>query len=223
MLHLPKQELASSNDMNQPRSGDDSDAHAFIVHRRDKSTKQSVLIGDKIANWTITVGGLLVIVAVITIMLFLISVALPLATGGEVRQHSVHALGTPKQVAWLTADEYTTLGLRITADGQVSAFHIPTGSFVTAFDLEFAAPATAVAGVVTREQVAFGFADGTVRFGTLSFDVGVLREGALPPARQALSARDSRLDGTVFTALPSGDYRSIRAAWDIVRAARGMR
>ncbi|HUG99591.1 MAG TPA: ABC transporter permease [Gammaproteobacteria bacterium] len=201
--------------MNQPGSGNDSDAHAFIVHRRDKSTKQSVLIGDKIANWSITLGGLLVIVAVITIMLFLVSVALPLATGGEVRQHSVYTLGTPKQVAWLTADEYTTLGLRITADGQVSAFHIPTGTFVTASDLEFAETATAVAGVVTREQVAFGFADGSVRFGTFNFEPGVITADNLPAGRQQLNESDSLAGITIYRELNTGDYRTITPAWTI--------
>ncbi len=201
--------------MNQPRSGNDSDAHAFIVHRREKSTKRSVLIGDKIANWSITLGGLLVIVAVITIMLFLVSVALPLATGGEVRQHSVYTLGTPKQVAWLTADEYTTLGLRITADGQVSAFHIPTGTFVTASDLEFAETATAVAGVVTREQVAFGFADGTVRFGTFNFEPGVITAENLPTGRQQLNEIDSLAGNTIYRELTTGDYRAITPTWTI--------
>jgi phosphate transport system permease protein len=204
--------------MNQPRSGNDSDAHAFIVHRRDKSTKKSVVIGDKIANWTITLGGLLVIVAVITIMLFLVSVAMPLATGGEVRQHSVYTLDTPKQVAWLAADEYTTLGIRVTADGQVSAFHIPTGHSVVAADLEFAERATAVAGVVTREQVAFGFADGTVRFGTFGFEVGVITPDTLPSARQQLNEIDSLAGNTIYRELTTGDYRTITPVWTIAEA-----
>jgi hypothetical protein len=138
----------------------------------------------------------------------------------RVRQHSVYTLGTPKQVAWLTADEYTTLGLRITADGQVSAFHIPTGSFVTASDLEFAATATAVAGVVTREQVAFGFADGTVRFGTFNFEPGVITADNLPKGLQQLNESDSLGGSTIYRELNTGDYRTITPVWTIAMPSR---
>jgi phosphate transport system permease protein len=201
--------------MNQRESGGSSDAHALAVHRRDKSTKRSVVIGEKAATWLITIGGLLVIVAVITIMLFLVSVAVPLARDGEVREHRVYELATPKPVAWLNADEYTTLALRVATDGQVGAFHIPTGTFVASEELGFAEQASAVAGVVTREQVAFGFADGTVRFGRFGFDVGVVTPRLLPPARRQLNERDSISGTTVYRELPSGDYRTVAPAWEI--------
>jgi phosphate transport system permease protein len=200
---------------NDPAGAQGSDAHAFIVHRREKSTKKSVLLGDKVANWVITVGGLLVIVAVITIMLFLISVAMPLAGSGEVREHRVHKLATGKVVAWLNADEYTTVGIRVAADGAVSAFHIPTGTFISSDQLDFAEAATAVAGVVTLDQVAFGFADGTVRFGTFGFDIRVVTPAMLPSGRDPLTERDSMAVGTVFREMPTGDFRAVAPAWKL--------
>ena len=201
--------------MNQSAVTQTSDARSFIGHRRDKSTKKSVVLGDKIANWGITVGGLLVILAVITIMVFLVSVAMPLAREGEVRDHSVYTLATPKPVAWLNADEYTTLALRVAADGQVGAFHIPTGTFVASEELDFAERATAVAGVVTREQVAFGFADGTVRFGRFGFDVGVVTPMLLPGGRQQLTERDSLAGTTVYREMPTGDFRTVAPLWSM--------
>ena len=200
---------------NDPTGAQGSDAHAFIVHRREKSTKKSVLLGDKVANWVITIGGLLVIVAVITIMLFLISVAMPLAGSGEVREHRVHTLATGKPVAWLNADEYTTVGIRVAADGAVSAFHIPTGTFISSDQLDFAEAATAVGGVVTLDQVAFGFADGTVRFGTFGFDIRVVTPAMLPGGRDPLTERDSMAVGTVFRELPTGDFRAVTPAWKL--------
>jgi phosphate transport system permease protein len=192
-----------------------SDAHAFIVQRREKSTRRSVLLGDKLANVSITVGGLLVIVAVVTIMVFLVSVAIPLAGHGEVREHRVYTLASAKQVAWLNADEYTTLAIRVAADGAVSAFHVPTGTYVRSGQLDFAERATAVAGVVTRDQVAFGFADGTVRFGYFGFDMGVVRQAQLPSLRQELAGRDSLSDSTVYREMPTGDYRTVSPAWRV--------
>ncbi len=201
--------------MSERKSGSDSDAHAFVVHRREKTTKKSVLLGDKVANWLITVGGLLVIVAVVTIMLFLVSVTLPLAGSGEVREHRVYTLATAKRVAWLNADEYTTTAIRVAADGAVSAFHVPTGTFLASDQLDFAERATAVAGVVTRDQVAFGFADGSVRFGYFGFDVGVVRAAQLPAGRVQLTERDSLGGATVYREMPTGDFRTVTPAWRI--------
>jgi phosphate transport system permease protein len=192
-----------------------SDAHAFIVHRREKSTSKAVLLGDRLANWSITIGGLLVIVAVITIMLFLVSVAIPLAGGGELREHRVYRLDTAKPVAWLNADEYTTTAIRVAADGAVSAFHVPTGTLLSVGQLDFAETATAVAGVVTGEQVAFGFADGTVRFGRFAFEVGVVTPALLPAGRTRLNDRDSVAGATVYRELATGDYRTVTPGWQV--------
>jgi phosphate transport system permease protein len=198
------------------RSGEKGgDAHAFAVHRRDKSTKKSVLIGDKVANWTITIGGLLVIVAVITIMVFLVSVAMPLASGGDLKEHRVYSLETAKQVAWLNADEYTTVATRVTADGAASAFHLPTGAFIASEQLDFAQRATAVGGIVTRDDVAFGFEDGSVRFAEFGFDVRVLRAEDLPAGRDTLDAQDTRAGATVYRLLNTGDYRAITPTWSV--------
>jgi len=196
------------------RSGENSgDAHAFAVHRREKSTKKSVLVGDRVANWTITIGGLLVIVAVITIMVFLVSVAMPLASGGKVEQHRVYTLDTAKRVAWLNADEYNTIGIRVTADGSASAFHVPTGTAVAATQFDFATRATAVGGIVTRDQVAFGFEDGSVRFGGVGFDVAVRLAADLPAQRESLNETDSLVAGTVYRLLNTGDYRAVSPNW----------
>ena len=191
------------------------DAHAFIVHRRQKSTKKSVLLGDKIANWSITIGGLLVIVAVVTIMLFLISVALPLASGGELRQHRVYELATPKPVAWLNADEYSTVAIRVAADGAVSAFHVPTGTPISSGQLDFAEPAVAMGGIVTLDQVAFGFEDGTVRFGRFDFDIQVVTRAMLPEGRAPLNASDSLAYGIVYREMSTGDFRTVQPRWQV--------
>ena len=199
--------------MNQSTSSGRSDAHAFIAHRRDKTTKKSVLLGDKVANWAISIGGLLVIVAVVTIMLFLVAVAFPLAKDGELRRHDVYPLGTAKEVAWLHADEYSMVAIRVTADGLASAFHIPTGTEVAATDLGFAKRASAVAGIITREQVAFGFEDGTIRFGTFNLEVRVVTAADVPEGGEDLGGGDTLVNGTIYRLLSTGDYRAIKPVW----------
>jgi phosphate transport system permease protein len=181
---------------------------------RDKRTRRGVLIGEKIANGMITVGGLLVIVAVAGIMVFLISVASRLWGDGTVYFHQTYELRPAKTVAWLNADEFGTMATRIAADGSISAFHLRTGTPLRTEQFDFGGKtATAVAGVLRRDQVAFGFEDGTIRFGDIDFDVTVVREGQLPANRQKLDAHDTYADGAVYTRLPTGDYRRVIASW----------
>jgi phosphate transport system permease protein len=187
--------------------------------RRERRTSRAVLIGDQIANWSITVGGLLVIVAVIGIMAFLVSVALPLWRAGSLGAHATYLVEPPKAVVGLNADEYGTMATRVAADGALSVFHVPTGTVLDSGQLDFGGQrATALAHVLRRDQLAAAFEDGTVRFGRLAFDVGVVQEPALPTGREPLDERDSRIGGTVFTKLPSGDYRRVRASWQMGEA-----
>ncbi len=190
-----------------PRSGSSG---VLPGRRRDKKTARSVIIGEKIANYGITAGGLLVILAVVGIMVFLVRVALPLASGGTVEAHRTFSVQPPKPLAWINADEYRTLGIRVTADGLVSSFHLATGQPVSADTLDFGGDiATAVGGVVTRDQVAFGFANGTVRFGNVGFKVDVLPASALPPDARPLDERDFLGDGAVYSLLPGNQVRRV--------------
>ncbi|MFN4353487.1 ABC transporter permease subunit [Parvibaculum sp.] len=187
-----------------------SDAKSFLAHRRSKVTSASVLIGDKVANWVITVGGLLVIFAVVGILVFLVRVVMPLAGSGEIADPITYRLDK-KDAVWLNADEYSTIGARAAADGKISAFHVPTGRQIPAPDFEFdGKDATAVGGVVRRDQIAFGFEDGTVRFASFGFDISVVIPRNLPSNLVKLD-ETSRLaaDGAVFTQLPRDQYRRV--------------
>ena len=58
-----------ASDANDASNGTGKTAIGTV--RRRKATSASVLITDKIADWGITIGGLMVIVAVFGIMVFL--------------------------------------------------------------------------------------------------------------------------------------------------------
>jgi phosphate transport system permease protein len=193
-----------------------ANAAALLGRRRDKATRRSVLLTDKLAGWVITVGGLLVILAVIGIMVFLVRVAVPLAGGGETRAHHVYRIEPPKPLAWLNADEYQTLGLRVAADGAVSAFHLGTGRLTSSANLDFGGQrATAVGGTLQRDQLAFGFEDGTVRFATVGFDISVITAETLPALLEPLDERDRLGDGVIYSRLPDNQFRRVTPALEI--------
>ena len=74
-------------------------APSATPRRPPRKTRRSVLVVDAIANWTITIGGLGVILAVFGIMVFLAEVVWPLFSGSHVIAQSQAKLeGTTSDV-----------------------------------------------------------------------------------------------------------------------------
>jgi phosphate transport system permease protein len=170
-----------------------------------------VIVVDRIANWVITVGGLLVIVAVAAIMLFLIQVVVPLFTGARVDStRDFRIAGLPADVAMANADEYGTIGLALGRDGRIAAWHFQTGTALSAraFD-PGGAQVTAFSRTIDRTNFAVGFTDGSVRFGNLALVPTIMPAEAITPAMRQLDARDWT-DGTaVFSRIPGNQVRRI--------------
>ncbi|MBX3499815.1 MAG: ABC transporter permease subunit [Alphaproteobacteria bacterium] len=183
-------------------------AHS-LVGRRDKTTRRSVILIDKAADWTITVGGLGVIAAVFAIMLFLLVVVVPLFTGGSVTERHVGrytpASGT---VVLEKVDEYRRLAISVTSTGAVGAFHIPTGKALAGspFDLG-GATASAFGATLSGGDVVFGFADGTVRFGRLEVKTRVAPASEMPAGLVKLDAQDLTDGKSVYSPLPGQQVR----------------
>ncbi|MFN3614332.1 MAG: ABC transporter permease subunit, partial [Rubrimonas sp.] len=204
-------DIATDNAIDARRAG--------RVARRAKETRASVVYGERIAKWVITVGGLLVILAVIGIMVFLVQVVTPLLARGEVTAARSYVLEPVEDVAWVNADEFQSLAVRVTADGRATAFHVPTGRVVSTAQLDFGgATATAVGGVLTRDMVAFGFEDGTVRFGEIGFRVTTTARRDAPADLVQLDARDFYSGETIYAPVQTGDLRTIRPVKEIGEA-----
>lgn len=191
-------------------TGNGAGKTAIGTVRRRKATSARVLITDKIADWGISIGGLMVIVAVFGIMVFLAQVVVPLFQGGDLRMARSYVVTPGKPLAWSNVDEYQTIGIRIAADGQVSSFHLDTGTALDSIQLDFGgASATAIGATARRGNVAFGFADGTVRFGTIMPKVEILRGDALPSGARVLNERDLTDGNAVYSRIPGNQLRRI--------------
>lgn len=183
------------------------------------TTRTSVVLGEKLAGGIITVGGLMVIVAVLGIMVFLFRVVMPLMAGGEMLGNVRYQLDTEQDVIWVNGDEFQTLGLAVAAEGRVITFHIPTGTEVSRTQWDFdGAEVTAVSGTLARDRIALGFDDGTVRFATLGVTTETTARRNLPAGLTALDARDRVLDGRVFTEVGTGDFRTLSSVIELTDA-----
>lgn len=189
-------------------------ATAPPLRRQNRTTRQSVKIIDRLANWTITIGGLMVIVAVATIMIFLVQVVIPLFTGARIDgTHDYRISGLPADIRMVNVDEYRTIGIALGADGALAAWHLGTGTKLTApvFDLT-GGNITAFTNTIDRSNVAFGFADGTVRFGTVTLAPTVLTAAGTPTTLKKLDDRDSTDGVSVFSRIPGDQIRRIDTA-----------
>ena len=181
---------------------------ASVIYQREKKTKASVLLVDAIAGYGISIGGTLVIVAVFTIMLFLLYVAFPLLDGGSVQGIKKYSLGAAAQPYVETQmDENQTIAVDLEADGLLKAFHVATGTelAVDRFDLG-GLTASAFASTLRGDDILFGFADGTVRTGKVNLRVDFLQTAQLPIGLRRLDERDST-DGKAVYSLVLGQHR----------------
>ena len=75
-----------------------------------KKTRRWVLIADRVADRFISVGGILVIAAVLGIMVFLVYEVVPLFEGGIVESQSDYALNVKREpILGLSMDEHKTI------------------------------------------------------------------------------------------------------------------
>ncbi len=188
---------------------DSNDARAERRRQRSMDTRRGVIWGEKIARGVITVGGLMVIVAVFGIMVFLFRVVAPLLASGEVLGQTTYSAPVTGNALWVTADEFQTLAISVDDQGEALVFHVPTGTEVLREDLDFTSVATSVAGTIERDRIALGFEDGTVRFAELRVANTATPEARLPSGLVQIDERDRMAGGTVFTQVQTGDYRTL--------------
>jgi len=179
--------------------------------RRAHTTRKSVIIIDRAADWIISVGGVLVIVAVFGIMAFLAEVVVPLFLGGSVEDRQEIALAaSPGETLLTRVDEYRSLVVRAKDTGEVVALHIGTGTPLDtprfAFD---GRKVTAFSAVTESDDIVFGFDDGSVRFGKLRIATTILPGDAVIPGARRLDA-ETQTDGTaLYTAIPGNQIRKL--------------
>jgi phosphate transport system permease protein len=178
---------------------------------RARETRRSVIVADRVADWTIRIGGLGVILAVLAIMVFLVAVVVPLFGGGTLKGRSEMTLATGARAPLAVAvDEYRTLIVALTEEGEVVAQHLATGHRIKSTRLDLGPePPTAVGRTIRRDDIALGFADGTLRLGVLRAVVMVIKPEQLPKDLTRLANGDATDGEAVYAPLPGNQFRRV--------------
>ncbi|MBI4184225.1 MAG: ABC transporter permease subunit [Proteobacteria bacterium] len=210
--------MAAETAGNMPPAG--SGRRAPLAARRDRATRRSVLIVDRLADYVITIGGMMVIVAVLAIMVFLAAVVVPLFTGAEILDRASYRIDAPRErPLFAEVDEYRTIAVLVGADGRLSAFHYGTGAPIAAPAFDFGGQtATAIGRPIKGIDVAFGFGDGTIRLGRLRLVSRVLAAGEMPAGLGRLDERDFSDGRAVYSLVPGGQVRKVEVEAELGQA-----
>jgi phosphate transport system permease protein len=177
-----------------------------------RKARPSVLVADYLADRLITLGGITVLVAVLGIVLFLVGEVIPLFQGARILKSLTYQIpaqrGTP---GLLGVDEQGAIGFGMTDQGHFFAFHAPSGTplGVPPAGMGEMRP-TAWAFSQDKEHLAIGFADGTVRLGTLRVSSELRPPDEVPSGLRDLGDGHST-DGTaIYMKAPGGEMRVSR-------------
>ncbi len=206
-----------------PPNAQEPQKPSVVAVKREKKVSKWVLIADRLADNIITIGGILVIIAVLGILVFLVAETMPLFLGGRVMAEHEFSIEMPAaDVVSTVMDEYKTLVFTLCADGSSTLYHAKSGVELTAPPVDFGDKlVTASAHTINKAHSAFGFGDGTVRLAESQFMVDIITPDQLPPDLVPLDDRD-RTDGTaVYSKIPGNQFRKIGFQIDIDKPLEG--
>lgn len=170
-------------------------------------TRPSVKVIERIATLVIGVGGIGTTLAVAMICLFLVWVVLPLFRGAAV-EASGRNVALDAAPLHLFVDEYDTMGALVTDTGDLVVHRLDDGALVHRAPLFEQETPTAFGFPSGVGDLAVGFADGSVRLGTIGFRVEFHDPSDASPEFAGLEVGESAAwQGGVVQLTPSGQLR----------------
>lgn len=176
-----------------------------------KTTSRWVLLADKIADKAITVGGTLVIAAVMGMTIFLIYAVVPLFQGGTVvSNHEYKVPINPEDLVDISIDEHNSIAAAVLKNGSVSIWHAGTGTPIKSLSFDFGGKElTSVGKTIDNNHLAFGFSNGTVVLGEIDFRNEILTSDQAPKDLTKLDDRDSSSHEAIFSKIPGKGLRKV--------------
>ncbi len=154
---------------------------AFSGRARARTTRSSVRIASSVAHALISLGGIATILAVLLVCVFLVSVVVPLFVPARTSPSGDFTLSsTSARIDHLALNEYLTMGYAFFSDGTLRVYRLDKGESISDLRPTGDRIPTATAFGVREGVVAFGFADGSVQYGTLDFKSRFVKPEQLP-------------------------------------------
>lgn len=183
----------------------------FTGRTRDRKTRRSVLIVDRLARTLISVGGIGTILAVLGVFVFLVWVVVPLFLPAKVDKVTGFERGSDDKLMHLAVDEYQTLAWTLRPNGRVEVFRLDNGELRAEHQLFEQGQLESSSFLIRGDLAAFGLADGNVQLAEIGFDARIVDGDQLPAEVVQAVDKDpgvpvSYLEGIVER-IPTGQYR----------------
>jgi phosphate transport system permease protein len=184
---------------------------AYTGKARKRVTSRSVHAADRAAGLLITLGGVTTILAVSLVCVFLIWVVVPLFLAPSVDERGDFpaagaVVGQP--LAQVQVNEYVTMAWTLDSRGVIRVIRLDTGEPLGEIRPLGGGEPTAVSALYSDGLVAFGFGDGTIQYGRVSFTTRFLDESEVPDTARAIEiGRGVPMDGGMVERTPEGQYR----------------
>jgi phosphate transport system permease protein len=181
------------------------------TRRRARQTRKSVATSNAAAHALISFGGISTIIAVLLVCVFLVSVVVPLFLPSKVKESGEFRFSgdtSTAAVQYVALNDYLTMGWRYSPDGLLQAFRLDTGAPLDVLRPLGDRVPTAVAFDARQGLAAFGFADGSIQYGTVGFATQFLSTDELKGDLGALSHGSAvAYEGGMLELTPEGQYR----------------
>ncbi len=177
----------------------DTDQTHPTIRRRKTSLR--VKVSDLVARWVIAIGGIGTIAAVLTVGLYLVWVAAPLFFPSKVE--TVQTLGAvehrdPTGTYRLGVNDYETLSWVLLPDGRFDVIRLDTGESIETVDIDGDQTLTAFGYNAQHSQIAVGYDDGSIRLGTIDFEMGFVDLDDAPERARTLAMGETAVVGPLL-------------------------
>jgi phosphate transport system permease protein len=182
----------------------------YTGHARRRNTSRLVRVGEVLSRLCITVGGIGTIIAVGLVCVFLVWEVYPLFLPATIHEvDHLPPLQAARQPLRMAVDDYQSLGWFLHPDGTLEIVRLDNGGVLKRQPLFPGQTLTACSAPMQQPDLAFGFADGTLRLGRIRFVSGFPDPAKLPEALRDLpSGVVAEFEGGILTRTPEGQLRS---------------
>ncbi|MCI0684840.1 MAG: ABC transporter permease subunit [Gemmataceae bacterium] len=174
------------------------------------------------AHTLISLGGIGTIVAVATVLLFLVWVVHPLFQSASVTRENQIGVWRKEAPVHIGVDEDQVIAWGLFRDGRVEVIHLPTGELLEQRKPFDGQALTAWSFAAGSSEAAFGFTDGSVRTGAIKINSRFIDGDELPPGANDLESGESlSFKNGVVIRTPQGKFRRVELALTIKEPAKG--
>ena len=195
--------------------------HTPVDHARGE-TRLGVRISEVLSRAFITVGGIGTIIAIVAVFAFLVYVVFPLFQAASVGSDNQVAAWDKAAPIRMGVDEDQTAVWGLFADGRLEFVDLKTGKVLNQKKV-FDGPAlTAWSFAAGSPSAVFGFAEGSIRTGTIKVTTRFLDPEQLPEEAKNLAFDETiAFEKGVLTRTVKGQYRVSELEAELKDSAKG--